>query len=119
MGKGAAFLVSGMIKHIILLSALLWVYGCSALQTTGPPGPMGELGQPGPPGEPGPKGERGLPGEQGPRGEQGPPGVVDPIAMEKLEQTLNLFQSDLDKEVITASVPFSFGIAPPSWDLLL
>lgn len=95
-------------KFIILFALLI---GCTAQQSLqGPPGPKGEPGIPGDSGPPGPKGE---PGEQGPPGEQGLPGVVDPALIQKLEDALNGGLTDEKKERITASVHFSFGIAPP------
>ncbi len=94
-------------KFIILFALLI---GCTPQQgLQGPPGPKGE---PGIPGDSGPSGEKGEPGEQGPPGEQGLPGVVDPSLIAQLETALVNVKSG-ESEVITASVYFSFGIAPP------
>lgn len=84
-------------KQIILISAILWI-GCSTPGLQGPPGPQGEVG---------------LPGEQGPQGEQGVPGEVDPALIQRLEEVLNNELSEDKQEVVSASVHFSFGIAPP------
>ncbi len=81
--------------------------GCSTPGTQGPPGPQGEQGSSGP------QGEQGIHGEQGPSGEQGLPGSVDSLLIEKLEKALEDIQKVEKIEVVTASVHFSFGIAPP------
>ncbi len=91
-------------KNIFLILAL-FIMSCS---TTGPQGP------PGPQGEPGTPGKQGLPGKQGNPGEPGAPGKVDPALIQKLEDALNGGLDKTKKEVVTASVHFSFGIAPPS-----
>ena len=91
-------------KHFLLISAVLW-FGCATPGPQGPPGPQGEPGAPG---------KQGLPGKQGNSGEPGLPGKVDPSLIEKLEDALKGGLTDEKKESITASVHYSFGIAPPS-----
>jgi len=86
-------------KNIFLILAVIWL-GCAT------PGP-------GPQGPPGPQGEPGTLGERGPQGSPGPAGQVDPALIKKLEDALNSELSAANKEVVSASVHFSFGIAPP------
>ncbi len=90
-------------KHFLLISAVIWL-GCSASGLQGPPGPQGDPGTPG---------KQGLPGKQGNPGEPGPPGKVDPALIKKLEDALDSVLPEDKNEVISASVHFSFGIAPP------
>ena len=90
-------------KHFLLISAVIWL-GCSASGLQGPPGPQGDPGTPG---------KQGLPGKQGNPGEPGPPGKVDPALIKKLEDALDSELTEDKNEVISASVHFSFGIAPP------
>lgn len=90
-------------KLFLLISTVLWL-GCATPGVQGPPGPQGEPGTPG---------TQGLPGKQGVPGEPGLPGKVDPALIQKLEDALNGGLIDEKKERITASVHFSFGIAPP------
>jgi len=87
-------------KNIFLILTVIW-FGCAT------PGP-------GPQGPPGPQGEPGTLGERGPRGSPGPAGQVDPALIKKLEDALNGDLAEAKQEVVTASVHFSFGIAPPS-----
>jgi len=87
-------------KNIFLILAVIWL-GCAT------PGP-------GPQGPPGPQGEPGTLGERGPQGSPGPAGQVDPALIKKLEDALNGGLAEAKQEVVTASVHFSFGIAPPS-----
>ena len=91
-------------KHFLLISAVIWL-GCSASGLQGPPGPQGDPGTPG---------KQGLPGKQGNPGEPGPPGKVDPALIKKLEDALDSELPEDKKEVVSASVHYSFGIAPPS-----
>jgi hypothetical protein len=86
----------------------MWL-GCATLGpgSQGIPGPQGELG---PQGEPGIQGDR---GPEGSKGDPGPTGEVDPSLIKKLEDALNDMQSAAKKEIVSASVHFSFGIAPP------
>ena len=91
-------------KHFLLISAVIWL-GCSASGLQGPPGPQGDPGTPG---------KQGLPGKQGNPGEPGPPGKVDPALIKKLEDALDSVLPEDKKEVVSASVHYSFGIAPPS-----
>jgi len=94
-------------KNYVLILAL-FLMSCSTTGPQGPPGPPGELGAPG---------NQGLLGKQGPPGESGKagaPGKVDPELIQKLEDALNGGLTEELKEVVTASVHFSFGIAPPS-----
>ncbi len=91
-------------KHFLLISAVLWM-GCSTPGAQGPPGPQGDPGTPG---------KQGLPGKQGNPGEPGPPGKVDPALIKKLEDALDSVLPEDKKEVVSASVHYSFGIAPPS-----
>jgi len=91
------------VKHFLLISAVIWL-GCSASGLQGPPGPQGDPGTPG---------KQGLPGKQGNPGEPGPPGKVDPALIKKLEDALDSVLPEDKNEVISASVHFSFGIAPP------
>jgi len=91
------------VKHFLLISAVIWL-GCSASGLQGPPGPQGDPGTPG---------KQGLPGKQGNPGEPGPPGKVDPALIKKLEDALDSELTEDKNEVISASVHFSFGIAPP------
>ena len=86
-------------KNIFLILTVIW-FGCAT------PGP-------GPQGPPGPQGEPGTLGERGPQGSPGPAGQVDPALIKKLEDALNSELSAANKEVVSASVHFSFGIAPP------
>jgi len=87
-------------KNIFLILTVIW-FGCAT------PGP-------GPQGPPGPQGEPGTLGERGPQGSPGPAGQVDPALIKKLEDALNGGLAEAKQEVVTASVHFSFGIAPPS-----
>jgi len=89
-------------KNYFLILSVVWL-GCAT------PGP-GPQGIPGPQGEPGIQGDR---GPQGSKGETGPAGEVDPSLIKKLEDALNDMQSAAKKEIVSASVHFSFGIAPP------
>ena len=86
----------------------MWL-GCATLGpgSQGIPGPQGELG---PQGKPGIQGDR---GPEGSKGDPGPTGEVDPSLIKKLEDALNDMQSAAKKEIVSASVHFSFGIAPP------
>ena len=90
-------------KNIFLILTVIW-FGCAT------PGP-GPQGPPGPQGEPGAPGKQGLPGIQGNTGD---PGKVNPALIQKLEDALNGVLAEAKQEVVTASVHFSFGIAPPS-----
>ncbi|MEA1882214.1 MAG: hypothetical protein U9N31_07435 [Candidatus Marinimicrobia bacterium] len=90
-------------KYFFLLASVLWL-GCATPGAQGPPGPQGEPGPQGPPGEQGQPGQKGNPGQ---------PGEVDSALIQKLENTLAASSSEETKEVVTASVHFSFGIAPP------
>ena len=90
-------------KHIFLLATVLWM-GCATTGAQGPPGPQGDPGPTGPSGEQGPPGQVGTPGK---------PGKVDSALIKKLEDALNSELSAANKEVVSASVHFSFGIAPP------
>ena len=90
-------------KHFLLISAVIWL-GCSASGLQGPPGPQGDPGTPG---------KQGLPGKQGNPGEPGPPGKVDPVLIKKLEDALDSVLPEDKNEIVSASVHFSFGIAPP------
>ena len=90
-------------KHFLLISAVIWL-GCSASGLQGPPGPQGDPGTPG---------KQGLPGKQGNPGEPGPPGKVDPALIKKLEDALDSVLPEDKNEIVSASVHFSFGIAPP------
>ena len=90
-------------KHIFLLATVLWM-GCATPGAQGPPGPQGDPGTPG---------KQGLPGKQGNPGEPGPPGKVDPVLIKKLEDALDSVLPEDKNEIVSASVHFSFGIAPP------
>ena len=90
-------------KHIFLLATVFWM-GCATPGAQGPPGPQGDPGPTGPPGEQGPPGQAGTPGK---------PGKVDPALIKKLEDALDSELTEDKNEVISASVHFSFGIAPP------
>jgi len=98
-------------KNIFLILTVIW-FGCATPGPgpQGPPGPQGELGTQGVPGPQGPPGEQ---GPQGLKGDPGPVGPVDPVLIKKLEDALNSELSAANKEVVSASVHFSFGIAPP------
>lgn len=89
-------------KNYFLILSVVWL-GCTMLG----PGPQGT---PGPQGELGKQGDR---GPQGSKGDPGPAGEVDPSLIKKLEDALNDMQTATKKEVVSASVHFSFGIAPP------
>ena len=89
-------------KNYFLILSVMWL-GCAT------PGP-GSQGIPGPQGEPGIQGDR---GPEGSKGDPGPTGEVDPSLIKKLEDALNDMQSAAKKEIVSASVHFSFGIAPP------
>ena len=91
-------------KHIFLLATVLWM-GCATPGAQGPPGPQGDPGPTGSPGEQGPPGQAGTPGK---------PGKVDPALIKKLEDALDSVLPEDKKEVVSASVHYSFGIAPPS-----
>ena len=91
-------------KHIFLLATVLYM-GCATPGAQGPPGPQGDPGPTGPPGEQGPSGQAGTPGK---------PGKVDPVLIKKLEDALDSVLPEDKKEVVSASVHYSFGIAPPS-----
>ena len=95
-------------KNYFLILSVMWL-GCATLGpgSQGIPGPQGELG---PQGEPGIQGDR---GPEGSKGDPGPSGEVDPSLIKKLEDALNDMQSAAKKEIVSASVHFSFGIAPP------
>ena len=95
-------------KNYFLILSVMWL-GCATLEpgSQGIPGPQGELG---PQGEPGIQGDR---GPEGSKGDPGPTGEVDPSLIKKLEDALNDMQSAAKKEIVSASVHFSFGIAPP------
>mgnify|MGYP001261481498 FL=1 len=86
-------------KNYFLILFVVWL-GCATLG-------------PGPQGIPGPQGEPGTQGDRGPQGSSGPAGEVDPDLIKKLEDVLNDMQSASKKEIVSASVHFSFGIAPP------
>ena len=90
-------------KHIFLLATVLWM-GCATPGAQGPPGPQGDPGPTGPPGEQGPPGQAGTPGK---------PGKVDPVLIKKLEDALDSVLPEDKNEIVSASVHFSFGIAPP------
>ena len=90
-------------KHIFLLATVLYM-GCATPGAQGPPGPQGDPGTPG---------KQGLPGKQGNPGEPGPPGKVDPALIKKLEDALDSVLPEDKNEIVSASVHFSFGIAPP------
>ena len=98
-------------KNIFLILTVIW-FGCATPGPgpQGPPGPQGELGTQGVPGPQGPPGEQ---GPQGLKGDPGPAGEVDPAIIKKLEDALNSGLFGEKKEVVSASVHFSFGIAPP------
>ena len=95
-------------KNYFLILSVMWLR-CATLGpgSQGIPGPQGELG---PQGEPGIQGDR---GPEGSKGDPGPTGEVDPSLIKKLEDALNDMQSAAKKEIVSASVHFSFGIAPP------
>ena len=86
-------------KNYFLILSVIWL-GCAT------PGPGSQ-------GIPGPQGEPGIQGDRGPKGDPGPTGEVDPSLIKKLEDALNDMQSAAKKEIVSASVHFSFGIAPP------
>ena len=89
-------------KNYFLILSVIWL-GCATLGS-------GSQGIPGPQGEPGIQGDR---GPEGSKGDPGPTGEVDPSLIKKLEDALNDMQSAAKKEIVSASVHFSFGIAPP------
>ena len=99
-------------KNIFLILTVIW-FGC-ATPGPGPQGPPGPQGEPGAPGKQGLPGIQGNPGAPGKQGNPGDPGKVNPALIQKLEDALNGGLAEVKEEVVTASVHFSFGIAPPS-----